>query len=149
MSDASGPSRRSPFSRVFQRSKPRNRSSSPRKVDQFLRRRVDSFRDAPPGPTQYDDNEQRYKPQDSIAVKDLERILDAHDCDATDFKVSDSSWNTVFNQIADAKRRHEQKSDNNSKAEVGLELASSYIDLVPDEYGLGVLKGGLALIFNV
>ncbi|WAO91210.1 Hypothetical protein NCS54_00866800 [Fusarium falciforme] len=119
-------------------------------VDKFLRRRVDSFRAAPPGPSQYDDREERYKAQDSIAVEYVTCvILDAHDKDpATELKVSYSSWDTVFEQIADAKRRHEDKTDYNSKAEVAINLMSSYINIIPDEYGLGVLKGGLALIFN-
>ncbi|KAL2682348.1 hypothetical protein Neosp_006798 [[Neocosmospora] mangrovei] len=119
-------------------------------VDKFLRQRVDSFRAAPPGPSQYDDREERYKAQDSIAVEDLKQILDAHDKDpATELKVSGSSWDTVFDQMADAKRRHENKTDYNSKAEDGIDVMSSYINIVPDEFGLGVLKGGLALIFNV
>ncbi|KAI8718138.1 hypothetical protein NCS52_00891800 [Fusarium sp. LHS14.1] len=118
-------------------------------VDKFLRQRVDSFRAAPPGPSQYDDREERYKAQDSIAVEDLKQILDAHDKDpATELKVSGSSWDTVFDQMADAKRRHENKTDYNSKAEDGIDVMSSYINIVLDEFGLGVLKGGLALIFN-
>ncbi|KAM6524476.1 hypothetical protein FALCPG4_010088 [Fusarium falciforme] len=149
MRDSNSPPRHSFLRRGLLRSKAHTRSPSPKMVDKFLRRRVDSFRAAPPGPSQYDDREERYKAQDSIAVEDLKQILDAHDKDpATELKVSYSSWDTVFEQMADAKRRHEDKTDYNSKAEVAINLMSSYINIIPDEYGLGVLKGGLALIFN-
>lgn len=166
MRDSNSPPRHSFLRRGLLRSKAHTRSPSPKMVDKFLRRRVDSFRAAPPGPSQYDEREERYKAQDSIAVeyvicasidvqkpefpRDLKQILDAHDKDpATELKVSGSSWDTVFDQMADAKRHHEGKTDYSSKAEVGINLMSSYINIIPDEYGLGVLKGGLALIFSV
>ncbi|KAI8668518.1 hypothetical protein NCS55_00878000 [Fusarium keratoplasticum] len=149
MRDSNSPPRHSFLRRGLLRSKAHTRSPSPKMVDKFLRRRVDSFRAAPPGPSQYDEREERYKAQDSIAVEDLKQILDAHDKDpATELKVSGSSWDTVFDQMADAKRHHEGKTDYSSKAEVGINLMSSYINIIPDEYGLGVLKGGLALIFS-
>ncbi|KAI8667599.1 hypothetical protein NCS56_00897000 [Fusarium sp. Ph1] len=96
MRDSNSPPRHSFLHRGLLRSKAHTRSPSPKMVDNFLRRRVDSFRAAPPGPSQYDDREERYKAQDSIAVEDLKQILDAHDKDpATELKVSGSSWDTA------------------------------------------------------
>lgn len=53
----------------LQRSKDRGRSPSPEKVDNFLRKRVKSFRSVPPGPSQFVPIEERYRSQDEIALE--------------------------------------------------------------------------------
>lgn len=55
--------------RGLRRSKARGRSPSPEKVNDFLRERVGSFRAVPPGASQYDAVEERYKDQDAIALE--------------------------------------------------------------------------------
>ncbi|RYP67688.1 hypothetical protein DL771_007095 [Monosporascus sp. 5C6A] len=134
--------------RGIQRAKGRHRSPSPEKVNKFLRERVGSFRDAPPGETQYDTDERKFKAQDDIALEDLEKIINAHDKDAeTELKVANTSWTTVFNQIIEAKRRNDERIDNGFKTD-GADIMLAYIDMIPEELGLGILKGGLAIIFD-
>ena len=55
--------------RGLRRSKARGRSPSPEKVEKFLRERAGSFRSVPPGPSQFDVIEERYKDQDTIALE--------------------------------------------------------------------------------
>ncbi|RYP25248.1 hypothetical protein DL765_000129 [Monosporascus sp. GIB2] len=130
------------------RAKGRRRSPSPEKVDKFLRERVGSFRDAPPGETQYDADEGKFKALGDIAVEDLEKIINAHDRDPeTELKVANTSWNTVFNQMNEANWRNDERTDNGSMTD-GADITLAVIDMMPDEFGLGVLKGGLTIIFN-
>lgn len=51
--------------------------------------------------------------------------------------------------MAAAKARNEEKSGIRSKMSTGNDVLSAYISLLPDDYGIGILKGGLALIFDV
>ncbi|TDZ36330.1 hypothetical protein C8035_v001693 [Colletotrichum spinosum] len=133
----------------FWRSKPKETPPDPERVDFFLRRRVDSFQTTPPGPTQFDHDQGRYKAQDEIAVRDLETIIEAHDNDPeTEIRLSKTSWDTVLTQMADAKRVREGKTHVSSKLAKGSDVLSSFINLIPEESGMGVLKGGLALIFD-
>ncbi|KAF6834283.1 hypothetical protein CMUS01_06214, partial [Colletotrichum musicola] len=81
--------------------------------------------------------------------RDLEQIIKAHDDDqTTKTKVEHVSWDLLFDQMAAAKKAHEEKSGLTSKAAPGADLLSDYINLIPDEFGLGILKGGLSLIFG-
>lgn len=74
----------------------------------------------------------------------------AHDDDqTTKTKVEHVSWDLLFDQMAAAKKAHEEKSGLASKAALGADMLSDYINLIPDEFGLGILKGGLSLIFGV
>ncbi|KAK5653752.1 hypothetical protein OQA88_7908 [Cercophora sp. LCS_1] len=79
----------------------------------------------------------------------LEDVLAAHDdnagADETTF--STCSWATVFKQMAEARDAHANQGLSNSKL-AGIEVTTQYVDLIPDEYGLGVIKGTLGLIFE-
>lgn len=82
--------------------------------------------------------------------RDLERIIEAHDNDeTTEVKVEHVTWDLLFEQMAAAKEEHDKKSGVTSKMAVGANMMSDYINLIPDEFGLGILKGGLSLIFGV
>ncbi|KAF6818910.1 hypothetical protein CSOJ01_01567 [Colletotrichum sojae] len=124
-------------------------SPRPEDVNNFARD-MPTFRAAPPGPTQWDENEQRFRPEDELGAEyDLEQIIKAHDGDqTTETKVEHVSWDLLFDQMAAAKKAHEEKSDLASKAALGADMLSDYINLIPDEFGLGILKGGLSLIFG-
>ncbi|KAI1407979.1 hypothetical protein F5Y13DRAFT_173566 [Hypoxylon sp. FL1857] len=149
MEESKSPRRHSFLRRGLLRSKARGKSPSPEKVDRFLRERVNSFRDVPPEPSQYDVDEERFKTQSGIARDDLEKIINAHEREpGMVFKVSNSSWNTVFNQITAAKRRNEEMKHFSSEAADSVDVVLAYIDIIPDEYGLGILKDGLALVFE-
>ncbi|KAF9874034.1 hypothetical protein CkaCkLH20_08406 [Colletotrichum karsti] len=135
--------------RPFWRSKARGRSPSPEKCDNFLRKKVNSFRITPPGPVQFHDQEQKFRPKEEDAAEDLIMIIKAHDGDPkTNVKIEDTPWSSVFEQMTVAKERSEKKTGMSSKAVDGADLMSAYINLVPDDFGIGILKGGLALILD-
>lgn len=76
-------------------------------------------------------------------------IIDAHDEDpSTQLKVTDSSWSTVFAQIAAAKQKHQKKKGISVNAD-SVDVISECLNLIPEELGLGVLKSGLSLILDV
>ncbi|KAF5501637.1 hypothetical protein CGCS363_v006726 [Colletotrichum siamense] len=135
--------------RPLWRSKDRQRSPSPQICEKLIRKKVPSFSDAPPGQLQYNNSKDRFQARNKVAVKDLGKIIDAHDNEAdTALKVGSSSWDLVFEQMAAAKTRNEERSDLGSKVTAGGDVISAYINLLPDDYGIGILKGGLALIFD-
>ena len=63
-------------------------------------------------------------------------------------KVTDSSWSTVFAQIAAAKQQHQEKRGINVDTD-SVDIISGCLNMIPEELGLGVLKGGLSLILDV
>ncbi|KAK2741994.1 hypothetical protein CKAH01_01421 [Colletotrichum kahawae] len=131
------------------RSKDRKRSPSPQTCEKIVRKKVPSFTDTPPGQLQYNDNEDRFQARNKVAVKDLGKIIEAHDKEAdAALKVGGSSWDLVFEQMAAAKTRNEERSGFGSKIAAGGDVMSAYINILPDDYGIGILKGGLALIFD-
>jgi hypothetical protein len=82
----------------------------------------------------------------------LEEVLHSHDEDAgpNEPKFSDCSWVTVFKEIAKAKAEHLANGDASNARLLGIDLTNHIIDSVlPDEYGLKVIKGTLGLIFEV
>ncbi|KAF6837853.1 hypothetical protein CPLU01_02739 [Colletotrichum plurivorum] len=116
----------------------RSKDVSPRPEDvNSFARDMPTFRAAPPGPTQWDENEQRFRPEDELGAEYT-----------TETKVEHVSWDLLFDQMAAAKKAHEEKSGLASKAALGADMLSDYINLIPDEFGLGILKGGLSLIFG-
>ncbi|KAK7757038.1 hypothetical protein SLS62_001054 [Diatrype stigma] len=82
-------------------------------------------------------------------MPDLKMILDAHDEDpSTKLKVTNSSWSTVFAQIAAAQQQHRKKKGISVNAD-SVDVISECLTMIPEELGLGVLKGGLSLILEV
>jgi hypothetical protein len=51
--------------------------------------------------------------------------------------------------MAEARDEHAAKNGLTDTKLAGIEVTTQYIDLIPDEYGLGVIKGTLGLIFEV
>lgn len=81
----------------------------------------------------------------------LEQVLHSHD-ESTgpgEPKFSNCSWATVFNKIAAVKEEHSAQGDMSQAKLLGMDLMTRYIDVIPEEYGLGVIKGALGLIFEV
>lgn len=68
--------------------------------------------------------------------------------------VCNCSWDEVLAQLAQAKTEDHDK-DKWKSRKIGNFIASAapyakeWIEMMPDEYGLKVLKGGLALVFSV
>ncbi|KAJ8132045.1 hypothetical protein O1611_g1582 [Lasiodiplodia mahajangana] len=121
----------------------------PENVERYLRRRVPSFRNAPPGPMSYNKGEQAFKPEEDGAIDDLEQLIAAHDNGSKpEMQVQTCSWERVFDLMSEARAIHKPGIYSNPVISIGGDLASRYVDLIPDEYGLGMLKGGLALIFE-
>ncbi|KAI1130636.1 hypothetical protein F5Y10DRAFT_235265 [Nemania abortiva] len=121
----------------------------PEHVERFLRKRVPSFQKSPPGPMLYDNRERAFKPEEDGAIDDLEHLIAAHDEESKpEMQVYSCSWEKVFDLMSEASATHKPSIYSNPALSIGGDLASRYIDLIPDEYGLGMLKGGLALIFE-
>ncbi|KAI0536229.1 hypothetical protein GGR58DRAFT_476043 [Xylaria digitata] len=122
---------------------------TPESVERFLRKRVSSFQETPPGPMVYDHREQAFRPEEDGAINDLKRIVIAHDNESLlELQAQNCSWDKVFGLMSEAIKSHKPKIYNNPTIAAGSDLASSYIGLIPEEYGLGLLKGGLAIIFE-
>ncbi|KAK4112420.1 hypothetical protein N656DRAFT_798218 [Canariomyces notabilis] len=123
----------------------------PETSKQFFRERAGSHHAAFAEPTQWDDQEGKWKAEERLAVEYLEEVLHSHDEDAgpDEPKFSDCSWATVFKEIASAKAEHSAQSDASKARLLGIDLTTQAIDsLLPDEYGLKVIKGTLGLIFE-
>ncbi|KAI3324959.1 hypothetical protein HD806DRAFT_491523 [Xylariaceae sp. AK1471] len=130
--------------------KRQNQTPHPGKFEHFIRNKVGIFQRKPPGPSQYDQGEDRYKPKHETAREDLKKILLAHDDHVgTTLKAKECSWDTVFEQMAQAARLKSSQGDlGGPTLPVGIRIASETIDIFPEEFGLGVIKGGLALVFE-
>jgi len=59
------------------------------------------------------------------------------------------SWATVFEQLAQATEERSSQRDLSGATLLGIDLTTRYVELIPEEYGLGVIKGTLGLIFEV
>ncbi|GAW14979.1 hypothetical protein ANO14919_043870 [Xylariales sp. No.14919] len=122
----------------------------PNEFEHFIRNRVKIFRRSPPGSIQYNRDEDRYKANHQEAKEDLKKILISHDEDPeTNLKVKECSWDTVFEQMAEAtKLKSSQNGLGGAALTAGMDIASEVIDIFPEEFGLGVIKGCLALVFE-
>ncbi|KAI1110448.1 hypothetical protein F5Y14DRAFT_361112 [Nemania sp. NC0429] len=118
-------------------------------IEQIIRNNVRVFQRHPPAPSQYDRDEDKYKPGYDVARGDLQKILIAHDEDnQTRLKAASCSWDTVLEEMAEAVRLKSSQTDFGPAVPAGAQIASEIINVLPDEFGLGVIKGGLALIFE-
>jgi hypothetical protein len=64
-------------------------------------------------------------------------------------QVHSFSWEKVFDLMSEAIATHKPRIYSSPVLSIRGDLASQYIDLISNEYCLGMLKGGLALIFEV
>lgn len=84
----------------------------------------------------------------------MKRLLVVPDGSTEEFK-SLQSWNDVLKLIENAEDQYAEKAKNSwfrQKLRRGENVASvlqSLTDLLPEEYGLGVLRGGLSILFTV
>ncbi|KAI3318933.1 hypothetical protein HD806DRAFT_548787 [Xylariaceae sp. AK1471] len=124
-------------------------SPSPDSVEGFLRKRVPIFQRRPPGPTLYDHHEHVFKPEEDGAINDLKHIITAHDNESLpELQVHLCSWDKVFSLMSEARAVQESKTNTHIGVSVGVDIASRYINLIPEEYGVGLVKEGLALVFE-
>lgn len=73
------------------------------------------------------------------------------------FDVLNCSWDDVFDQMERAKGDYQAKAENPRnpfrwlwrKAGSASEAVQPWLDLIPDEFGLSVARGGIAIIFHV
>lgn len=84
----------------------------------------------------------------------VKRLLVVPDGSTEEFKGL-QSWNDVLKLIEDAEDQYAEKAKHSwfrQKLRRGENVASvlqSLTDLLPEEYGLGVLRGGLSILFTV
>jgi hypothetical protein len=73
--------------------------------------------------------------------------------DVVEFDPINCSWDEVLDQMKKAKSDLDTDKKPGRKVESFFANAAPYaeqwLELIPDEYGLSVLKGGLALVFAV
>jgi len=91
------------------------------------------------------------------STSDLEELLGLYNKHkrASDFDVLTCTWNDVLEQMQIAQRRYEQKGQTNiirglfRHGKSAKTILSPLLAVIPEDYGLNALKGGLGLIFNV
>ena len=81
----------------------------------------------------------------------MENLLKQHDATTSpdEPKFYQYSWQMVLKTLDEAKEAGSSRSSFASAAIQGLELLSPLKDVIPDEYGLNVVKGVLGLVFEV
>jgi hypothetical protein len=73
----------------------------------------------------------------------------------SDLDVAQCSWEDVLDQMAQAKSNYDSNIERSrirrpiKKLIQASEYITEYLDLIPDDYGLCFVKGGLALVFKV
>ncbi|PTB63011.1 hypothetical protein BBK36DRAFT_1171816 [Trichoderma citrinoviride] len=100
-------------------------------------------------PTQFVDWE--FKAEERLALEDLEKLLNAHDEASTGPKYRECKWATVFDAMFQARTKYEGDGHaaRRDAALFGLNLASEVVEAIPEDWGLGVLRGGMALLLKV
>ncbi|KAL7809077.1 hypothetical protein V8C26DRAFT_412376 [Trichoderma gracile] len=125
------------------------RPESIQNTQQFLPKRGKIIHPALGEPTQFVDWE--FKAEERLALEDLEKLLNAHDEASTGPKFRECKWATVFDVMFQARTKYEGDGHATRRDAVffGLNLASEAVELIPEDWGLGVLRGGLALLLKV
>ncbi|KAF4628423.1 hypothetical protein G7Y89_g9722 [Cudoniella acicularis] len=139
------------FSRGEKGNKDKNGTNlNPEVAKEWFSERGREIHDALGVESQWDADEKKYKPNPQVAIENLEKILATHDFDAPqgEPKFYNCPWETVFDQLSQAKGEYDSQMHLGRAAMGGIDLISSGIDLIPEEYGLGVIKGVLGLIFE-
>ncbi|OOF94721.1 hypothetical protein ASPCADRAFT_148585, partial [Aspergillus carbonarius ITEM 5010] len=100
--------------------------------------------------SKYDELQERYVPTELATIRDLENLLKQHDATTSpdEPKFYQYSWQMVLKTLDEAKEAGSSRSSFASAAIQGLELLSPLKDVIPDEYGLNVVKGVLGLVFE-
>ncbi|KAI9368987.1 hypothetical protein BJX61DRAFT_545999 [Aspergillus egyptiacus] len=99
--------------------------------------------------SEFDLNENRYITYEEKATRHLEQLLRSHDAEMPDEpKVYECSWEVVFQALSQAKSAYVAGSHFGRRAGMGMDLTLGAVQALPDEFGLGAIKGVLALIFQ-
>ena len=97
----------------------------------------------------------------SVAIRELQATIDTylHTTSLPQLKHASNqtsvSWQEVFKELEDAKTLYQEKGDRNSLRRSmrngGLinQTAIPLLEGIPQDDGLGLIKGGLLIIFNV
>ncbi|KAH0490022.1 hypothetical protein TgHK011_001507 [Trichoderma gracile] len=125
------------------------RPESIQNAQQFFLKRGKTIHPALGEPTQFVDWE--FKAEERLALEDLEKLLNAHDEATTGPKFRECKWATVFDVMFQARTKYEGDGHaaRREAALFGLNLTSEVVDLIPEDWGLGVLRGGMALLLKV
>lgn len=83
--------------------------------------------------------------------RDLEKLLNAHDGASTGEIYRECKWATLFDVMLHARAKYEGDGHvaRRDAARFGLDLTSKIVELIPEDWGLGVLRGGMALLLKV
>ncbi|KAE8150937.1 hypothetical protein BDV25DRAFT_103683 [Aspergillus avenaceus] len=121
-----------------------------KKVSQWIRERGSDFHPAFTVSSQYDSTRKRYIPSEKAAIEYLTELVETHDagCAADEQRFSDCSWETVLKKLDDAKDEYSSRQQHGASTMMGLDLAFKMTDVIPEEYGLGVIKGVLGIMFE-
>ncbi|PWY96444.1 hypothetical protein BO94DRAFT_453448 [Aspergillus sclerotioniger CBS 115572] len=97
--------------------------------------------------SKYDELQERYVPAELATIRDLENLLKQHDTTASpdEPKFYQYSWQMVLKTLDEAREAGSSRHGFASATIQGLELLSPLKDVIPDEYGLNVVKGVLGL----
>ncbi|OTA00683.1 hypothetical protein A9Z42_0009300 [Trichoderma parareesei] len=92
-----------------------------------------------------------FKAEERLALEDLEKILNAHDEAGTGTKYRECEWATVFDIMFQARAKYEGdgRAARQDAALFGFNLTSEIMELIPEDWGLRTLRGGLALLLKV
>ncbi|KAL7815086.1 hypothetical protein V8C44DRAFT_356852 [Trichoderma aethiopicum] len=115
----------------------------------FFLKRGKTIHSALGEPTQFVDWE--FKAEERLALEDLEKLLNAHDEASTGPKVRECEWPTVFDFMFQAQTRYKDDghATRRDAALFGLNLTSEVLQLMPEDWGLGVFRGGMLLLLKV
>lgn len=109
----------------------------------------------------FDQAQSRYIPGPETATNKLETLLELYvrpykqaiPSVGYEFDAKNCSWDAVLDQLEKAKIEHGIKDKKRSRKSAksfadAVPYAEKYIDMLPEDFGLRILKGGLAVIFS-
>ncbi|KAJ5646908.1 hypothetical protein N7490_003280 [Penicillium lividum] len=83
-----------------------------------------------------------------IHLSEVVSVYDAN-CDPDEPTFAGCSWETVLQTLEEAKEDYKSRAHHGSSVIMGMDLASQLTDALPEELGLGVIKGVLGIVFEV
>ncbi|EHA23968.1 hypothetical protein ASPNIDRAFT_131149, partial [Aspergillus niger ATCC 1015] len=100
--------------------------------------------------SEFNEQQEKYIPAELATIRDLETLLLHHDAIAPpeEPRFYDYTWQMVLDTLDEAKDVASSRKDYSSAAIQGLGMLSPLKDVIPDEYGLSIVKGVLGLVFE-
>ncbi|CAK48199.1 uncharacterized protein An07g04490 [Aspergillus niger] len=97
--------------------------------------------------SEFNEQQEKYIPAELATIRDLETLLLHHDAIAPpeEPRFYDYTWQMVLDTLDEAKDVASSRKDYSSAAIQGLGMLSPLKDVIPDEYGLSIVKGVLGL----